>query len=112
MDFKYLRLFHLDYYLSAFTSHSLHVIISFLIVRVFICDIVNIPLMSVSLVVIVSLLFDGLFVAQPILTGRYLTHRERPAITCWIVLAQCCVVTTVPTKSLSSLINSPGGNET
>ena len=52
---------------SAFlTCCSLHVVIVVLVVRVLICDIVNIPFMSVGGVIRVNVVLDNLFAAQPI----------------------------------------------
>ena len=50
---------------------SLHVVIIVLVVRVLICDIVNIPFLSVGVVVGVYIFLDNLFAAQPVETTCY-----------------------------------------
>ena len=53
---------------------SLHVVIIVLVVGVLICDIVNVPFLSVGVVVGVYIFLDDLFAAQPGENTCYLTH--------------------------------------
>ena len=79
---------------------SLHVVIIVLVVRVLICDIVNIPFLSVGVVVGVYIFLDNLFAAQPVETSCYFDPLWEEVLTWLVVWAQL----TVPTRPLSNSV--------